>query len=210
MPKLLRLLPVLVVLAVSLAACGGDDDGSASSGDHESMGHTTGTSMAGAEIDRAFVAAMIPHHESAIEMAEIAKEQGESDFVKQLADDIISAQESEIETLTRVDGELESKDVEVGDLGVPEHMQGMEDDPAELRDADPFDRMFVDMMVPHHEGAIEMAKVELEKGENEELKSLAQDIVDAQQREIDEMNEFREKEYGAPVSDDSSMESHGG
>ena len=193
--KLLRLTGVLaaiVLSALALGACGGDDEEPATSG-----ASASGTS--GNEIDRAFAGDMIPHHESAIEMAEIAVENAESDFVKQLADDIIAAQQREIETLTRIDGKLETEGVEAGDLGAG-HMEAT--DMATLRDADPFDRAFVDMMVPHHQSAIEMAQVELEKGENPELKALAQEIIDAQQREIDEMNEFREKEYGEPVPDD--------
>jgi len=199
--SLLRLLSVVVLVLIgtsTVAACGEDEE-TASSGDQAAAGD-------GAAVDRAFVAAMIPHHESAIEMAEIAQERGESRFVEDLAADIVEAQSSEIETLRRVDAELEAAGVEPGDLGVEsmqgmEGMEGMESDPAELRDADPFDKAFVDMMVPHHRSAIEMAKAELEKGENAELKAIARDIVEAQQREIDEMNAFREKEYGAPVPD---------
>ena len=203
--RLLSLLAVLV-LASGVAGCGGDDDEVASSGDQAAMdGETSSTAAA---VDRAFVAGMIPHHESAIEMAEIALDEGDSQFVKQLAEDIVAAQQVEIETLTRIDAQLEADGVEVGDLGMPEDMQGMDMAPAELRGADPFDRAFVDMMVPHHAGAIEMAKAELENGENAELKQLAQEIIDAQQREIDEMNDFREKEYGAPVSQDGTMPSH--
>jgi deoxyhypusine synthase len=49
------------------------------------------------------------------------------------------------------------------------------------------DRDFVEMMVPHHQGAIDMAKAELKYGHNEELRRLARDIVANQQREITEM-----------------------
>lgn len=66
----------------------------------------------------------------------------------------------------------------------------MDEDPSMLKDADPFDPAFIDMMIPHHEGAIEMAKVELDKGADPKLKALAEDIIDAQEREISEMKEY--------------------
>ena len=63
----------------------------------------------------------------------------------------------------------------------------MDHDTAALRTAVPFDRAFLEMMLPHHEGALEMSKAELAKGADPELKSLAQQIIDGQQREIDAM-----------------------
>lgn len=193
MPSISRLL--LLVLAIAgallLAACGGDDPQISTDGGS--------SNQAGNGVDRAFAAAMIPHHESAIEMAKIAQKRGQSDFVRGLADDIVKTQQAEIGTLRAAETELADAGVEAGDLGVAEHMMGMGGDVSELETADPFDRAFVDMMVPHHQGAITMAKVELEKGSHPELKQLAKAIIEAQQREIDEMNDFREREYGAPV-----------
>jgi uncharacterized protein (DUF305 family) len=162
------------ILTLAVAGCGSDDSKSAAGGNG---------------VDRAFARAMIPHHESAVEMAEIAQERGESEFVKQLADDIVGTQNAEIETLRAQDAELEQAGVEPGDLDVDEHMMGMEGDPSALQSADPFDPEFIDLMMPHHEGAIEMARVELDEGADPELKALAEDIIDAQQREIDEMRE---------------------
>lgn len=66
---------------------------------------------------------------------------------------------------------------------------GMDGDASMLEDAEPFDTTVIEMMSPHHEGAIAMAKIELEKGADPELKVLAEDIIDAQQREIDAMRE---------------------
>jgi uncharacterized protein (DUF305 family) len=49
------------------------------------------------------------------------------------------------------------------------------------------DRDFVAMMVPHHQGAIDMAKAELKYGRNEQLRRIAQEIVVTQQQEIPAM-----------------------
>jgi hypothetical protein len=72
-----------------------------------------------------------------------------------------------------------------------------------LEMADPFDRAFVDEMVPHHTGAVKMAEVVLEGTEDAELRTLAENIISTQEREIKEMNDFRTEEYGAPVPETS-------
>jgi uncharacterized protein (DUF305 family) len=181
---------VLTLSAASLlAACGGDDDNDAGEVQIEAVGNPT---------DRAFVAGMVPHHEAAIEMAELAQEQGESEFVSSLADDIVRTQSEEIATLQNIDAELTNADVEVGDLGLSEAEMAIEHDMSELETAKPFDRTFIDMMVPHHQGAIRMARVELEEGENADLMQLARQIIDAQSREINEMNAHRTEEFGGP------------
>ena len=171
------LMPALVAGAMAVAGCGSDDDSSSSG---EVRGNAT---------DRAFVAEMIPHHESAVEMAKIAEDRGESEFVRKLAKDIISAQNVEIGTMRQEDEALDTAGVKRGSLPVPDHMKGMDDDPAMLRKAEPFDKAFIEMMIPHHEGAIAMAKAEIKDGKDPELKGLAQDIVSAQEREIKEMRE---------------------
>ena len=94
-------------IALAVAGCGSDepDGGSGASGG------------AGNGVDRAFAAAMIPHHESAVEMAEIAQKRGESQFVKNLADDIVGSQNAEIERLRAQDAELEQAGVETENSG---------------------------------------------------------------------------------------------
>lgn len=174
-----KLLPAVLAGSVLLfAACGGDDDAG-----------STSQSTAGNGTDRAFVKAMIPHHESAIEMAQVAQERGESAFVKQLAEDIIRTQEAEIAELKREDEGLENAGVDVGSLDMGDDMMGMDADMSKLESADPFDPEFLNMMIPHHESAVEMAKVELDKGKDPELRKIAQEIIDAQEREISEMRE---------------------
>jgi uncharacterized protein (DUF305 family) len=67
-----------------------------------------------------------------------------------------------------------------------------------LKDAKPFDRAFIDEMIPHHQGAIRMARAELAKGSDPELKKVATAIVAAQKKEIAQMNSWREQWYGSP------------
>ena len=200
----------VLVAGVALAACGSDDD-TADSGSASQTAPGNGT-------DRAFVADMIPHHESAVDMAKIAQQRGKSEFVKNLADDIARTQNAEITTMRAIASRLDDAGVKAKDLGVPEHQMGMDNDLAVLRKADPFDREFIDMMIPHHQGAIRMARVELAKGSSTQAKKLAEQIIAAQSREIDAMNMHRTAEFGAgspaggvPAADDQSdkTEDHG-
>lgn len=181
------LLAVALALSVLAAACGEDDT--------STVGNPSGNAL-GNEIDRAFASAMIPHHRSAVDMAEIAKKESERPEIKELADAIIETQNAEIDQLTALDSELADGGVEAGDLGVAEHEMGMEDNASMLEGAEPFDREFIDMMIAHHQGAIRMARVELDDGEKPELKELAEAIVDAQAKEIDEMNTWRVEWFG--------------
>lgn len=201
--KLLPAIALLVVATALVAAgCGDDDDDTA----------------AGTETDGAFIAEMTTHHEAAIEMAAIAQERAEHKEVRELADAIVAAQGEEIQAMgvmhERMFGEpLQGADH--GTLGMPAHEMGMDMDPMHLEDAEPFDRAFIDAMIPHHQGAIRMARVELELGEDPQLQDLAQAITEAQSREIDEMNAWRERWYGAaspaggvPPTDESAAPSH--
>jgi uncharacterized protein (DUF305 family) len=63
--------------------------------------------------------------------------------------------------------------------------------------ARPFDRAFIDMMIPHHQGAVRMAPAKSAKGRNPKLRALARRIINAQDREIREMNQWRTHWYGA-------------
>jgi uncharacterized protein (DUF305 family) len=172
------------------------------------------------ETDGAFITGMVPHHESAIEMAEMALDQAEHPEIRQLAQDIIASQSDEIETLESLHQRLFGGPVAGGDhgtLGLAAEEMGMEMDAAALEDADPFDREFIDMMVPHHQGAIRMAYVELAEGSDEETMALAQAIIDAQAAEIVEMNDWRTQWYGesspaggVPEEDESSIPGHEG
>jgi uncharacterized protein (DUF305 family) len=145
--------------------------------------------------DKAFIDAMVPHHQGAIAMARVALKNAEHEEIKELSRNIISSQQAEIEELKAI------KKEEFGTSNVPMEMSqeqmrsmGMMD-PQQLANKEPFDKAFIDAMIPHHQSAIEMAQVAYEKSRIPEIKELAKNIVSAQQREIEQMKEWRKEWY---------------
>ena len=197
--RLRIVLSAVAVLALGalLAACG-------SSSNHPD--HTSGTS-AGTATDRAFLNDMTPHHKSAVAMAMVAQRRAGHPEVKQLADAIVRTQTQEIAQMTHLKGQLPVGDAK-STLGLSMGMMGMSADISRLEAAKPFDRAFIDDMVPHHQGAVTMAKAELAKGTNPIARALAQRIIGAQQKEIGQMNSWRQKWYGAPVPNQPKHGSH--
>lgn len=186
-----KVLAVGAMAALLFAGCSSD------SGGHSSMDMNEDTSTsaipASADFNAAdvtFAQEMIPHHEQAVEMAEAASSRSESPEVKDLAERIEAAQGPEIE---QMQGWLD--DWGQGDdgdsMGDMKSMPGMmsDDDMTKMMDASgaEFDEMFLESMIGHHEGAVEMATAQLEDGKNDEALALAQQIIDAQEAEITEM-----------------------
>ncbi|MGR6316917.1 DUF305 domain-containing protein [Micromonospora soli] len=189
-----------VTAALALAACGGGDHSTAGSG-HDMP--AAGTSAAGAsasfgDADVMFAQLMIPHHGQAVEMAELAETRAADPELRKLAAQIKAAQAPEIATMTgwlRAWGRpAPSASGGHGMPGMGHGMPGMmsSDDMAELAAASgaDFDRQFLTMMIAHHEGAITMAKDDLAQGAYPDAKALAQQIVTAQQGEIDTMKKL--------------------
>jgi uncharacterized protein (DUF305 family) len=142
--------------------------------------------------DEMFATGMIPHHEQAVEMSDIllAKD-GVDDRVVALAERIQAAQQPEIELMASW-LDAWGIDSDMGDMpGMDHGSDGMmsDDDMATLDAASGEDAsaLFLEQMIEHHEGAIEMSQQELDNGQNADALKLAQQIIDAQTAEIAEM-----------------------
>jgi uncharacterized protein (DUF305 family) len=190
-------LVALVFAATLVAGCGSNDDDNASSSTSAS---SSAASADFNDADVAFAQGMIPHHEQAIEMAQLADTRATSPDVEELAARIEEAQGPEIETLQswlEEWDEPESADEDEGGMDhgdAPDTSDGMmtHDDMTELEGADgaPFDEMFLTMMTEHHRGAIDMAQTEVDEGQNPDAVAMAEKIIADQTAEIDEMNKL--------------------
>lgn len=207
-----RTLAVVGVLAASLAlsACAApaSDMGMGANSPSE---QSTDTNQA----DTSFTMMMIPHHQQAIEMSDIILDKDDVPAdVRTMAEEIKAAQGPEIEQMRQW---LEQWGVPGGPQGGPmmgddvpghmgDHMGGADDaagmpmmdgmlsgqEMRELSDARGPDaaRLFLEQMIAHHEGAIEMAQDEVSDGTYPPTVELARSIIQTQQREIDRMREM--------------------
>lgn len=178
-----------------LTACGGDTAGSAHGhgGTSATPAATAGTGTQGGfnQADAAFAQQMIPHHRQAVEMAELAESRAAAPQIKELAREIKAAQDPEITTMRgwlSAWGAAEAP-AHAGHAGHGAAGMMSDEDMAELKAARgrEFDRLFAEMMIEHHAGAIEMAQTQVAQGSDPEAQNLAQAIIDTQQREIDQM-----------------------
>lgn len=184
------LLLVLALSAALLAGCGGEDD-AAVEGAAGPQPHNAA--------DVTFAQGMIPHHQQAITMSDLALAEAQRTEVKDLARRIKDAQQPEIDQMKgwlSQWGEEASGDEHAGhgggsmdmDMGMGMGMLS-DDEMSRLRAAEgaEFDRLFLEGMIRHHEGAVDMARTEVAEGQFTEATGLARRIIEDQQAEIAEM-----------------------
>jgi uncharacterized protein (DUF305 family) len=171
--------------------------------------------------DRHFIEMMIPHHEGAIAMAQLAPTRSKHAEVEQLAASIIKAQTSEINQMRTWYKNWYKTDVPVmptgkgmmghhaGMKGMPQHsgMKGMHQDGMSmggmsmavdleaLKQSDEFDREFIRQMIPHHQMAVQMAQMLLKHTNRPEMQDLARSIIKSQTAEIAQMQEWNQTWY---------------
>lgn len=192
----------------------------------------SGSPSAASAFDRQFIDMMVPHHQSAVEMAKIADSRSQRPEIKQLAADIVRTQNAEIDQMKRWRREWFGSDQTpsmsqipmVEGMTMPDNttpmaggmpgMPGMPGGPSTgsagastmdmakdveaLRTApEPFDRAFIDAMIPHHQSAVAAARAAESRAQRPEIKELAQNIIRDQEREIAQLRPWRLAWFGA-------------
>jgi uncharacterized protein (DUF305 family) len=196
--KILFALLTTLVAALALAAC--SEDGGENGDDSTAIPESEEFNQA--DVD--FATDMIQHHAQALAMVDLTRDRGLSPEVEALAEEIMMAQGPEIETMTDW---LTSWDQPVPET-VRDHANAHGDEPMEMDSDVPgmmsaedmaaleaaqgeeFERMWLEMMIGHHQGAIEMAQAEEADGEYRPATDLAGTITSTQQDEIDRMEQL--------------------
>ncbi|WP_295702792.1 DUF305 domain-containing protein [Lapillicoccus sp.] len=202
---------VAAATAVALTACGSS---STAGDPAQGMPGMTGSSSAASTApvgpaasgphnpaDVAFAVGMIPHHRQAVTMAEMALTQATDSTVRSLATSIKAAQDPEIQAMSgwltgwgqavpasghnmSQMGASTSDNSETGGSGMGGMMSDQEMGQLSGTSGAAFDRLWLQLMTTHHQGAVAMARTELTEGANTDAKQLAQSIIDSQDKEI--------------------------
>ena len=198
-------LSAATALTLILSACGGDSmDMSPSASSSMSEASPTDSAEVADEHndqDVMFSQMMIAHHQGAIEMSQMAATRASSQEVKDLALKIEAEQQPEMELMTSwLTSWGESMEADSSMSGMDHSSEGgssmsgmmTEDRMTELSASSgvDFDKMFLQMMIEHHTGALEMAKTEQADGQSPDAVELAGSIVASQTAEIDQMNQM--------------------
>ncbi|MFQ4143681.1 DUF305 domain-containing protein [Chlorogloeopsis sp. ULAP02] len=161
-------------------------------------------------VDQHFIEMMIPHHQQAVEMANLALTRAKHPETKKLAQAIKTEQAREIQQMrtwykawygkevpaTPISG-MGMMGAQHGMMKMPMHhdMRGMDVDLEALKNAPDFDREFISQMIPHHQMAVMMSRMVVNSGTHPELRNLAQSIIKTQTAEIAQMQQWYQAWY---------------
>lgn len=179
------------VLVINRPHRPGDDMGQ----DHSAT-YLRFAALKGEAYDRTFLADMIAHHQGAVDMANLALNQTKHAELKAMAQNIISAQAKEINDMTAWQQQW-GYPASSGEHMMDHGAMGMEHDMAEMTNqlkyltGDVFDQKFLQLMIDHHQSAIDMARPGETNAKHQEVKDLTKAIVADQSKEIDQMQSWQ-------------------
>jgi uncharacterized protein (DUF305 family) len=184
-----------VAAAVFLSSCSSPASDGHSGHEHADEPVITGQPAGYNADDVAFATNMIPHHQQAVELSGLVPDRSTNAEVVALAQQISAEQQPEINVMKVFLVQWnENPDTNSGHAGHGNTMQGMVDAATMTRleslNGAEFDKLWLESMISHHQGAIEMAKAEIANGDNVDAKTLATNVVTTQEAEIGQMKQM--------------------
>jgi len=196
-------LGLVLVTAVGLGACSSDHSGMSGMSSSTTIAIPADAKFNATDVG--FAQGMIPHHAQAIEMADLALTNTKNPDVLALANTIKAAQSPEIEKLSgwlgdwgqtipsTASGSMDHDMTGMGGMMMDGMMSQADMDRLETSTGTEFDRLWLELMIQHHEGAVKMSKSEVAGGKNPDAIALAQAIISSQQAEITTMESLLTK-----------------
>ena len=181
MQRFLRGLGVTIIVVV-LAACGNQTPAHT---DTHSMDHDM-AATSDKPYDLLFLDSMVAHHQGAITMAQDALAKAEHSELKEFAQNIIMQQDGEITQMNVWRAKWYPDAPPTDGLGM--HMGDMQ---VSTDESISYDIRWIDAMISHHQGAIDMANDALKKSQNTDIINLCNAIIQAQSEEIAKLNTWR-------------------
>ena len=196
-----RVAAVLAALTVALfmSSCSSPASDGHTDREHADEPVITGQPAGYNADDVAFATNMIPHHQQAVALSAMVPDRSTNAGLVALAQQISAAQQPEIDVMKVflvqwTDGAGNPTSSDTGHAGHGNAMQGMVDAATmtklESLTGAEFDKLWLESMIGHHQGAIEMAKAEIANGDNVDAKNLAKNIVTTQETEIGQMKQM--------------------
>jgi uncharacterized protein (DUF305 family) len=192
-----RVAAILAALTVALfmSSCSSPASDGHTDREHADEPAITGQPAGYNADDVAFATNMIPHHQQAVDLSAMVPDRSTNAGLVALAQQISAAQQPEIDVMKVFLVQWnENPDTNSGHAGHGNAMQGMVDAATmtklESLTGAEFDKLWLESMIGHHQGAIEMAKAEIANGDNVDAKDLAKNIVTTQEAEIGQMKQM--------------------
>lgn len=213
---IVAIVAIVAIAGVSIFAIANNDDGMMNENmmsnnkssqqaanslvDKNSADYKMYSELTGEDYDRMFIANMVEHHKGAVDMAKLALTNAKHQELKDMANDIITAQTKEIS-----DMEAWQKDwgypASSGEMMMDHSAMGMMADMGQMTEelkgltGDAFDKAFLSAMIEHHQSAINMAYPGQTNAKHDKVKQLTKAIVEAQSSEIAQMKQWQ-KDWG--------------
>jgi uncharacterized protein (DUF305 family) len=193
MNRILKIVWLIAALAITQSAFSQDRNASSTNpapAHHDrGVGAHASANANKAPFDQQFLDTMSMHHQSGIQMAELVGSRSAHDELKTLAKKMIDEQQQDISKMQGLRKKWYGDQSDAANMHLPGMQSSMNDMKEKMRQleasqGDAFDRMFIDMMVKHHQGAMKMASDAISKAQHSEVKGMAKEMRDMQKEEV--------------------------